>query len=386
MDFTLPPEYRLLQRNIREFVEAEIAPVAAQIDREDQTPPELIEKMAAAGLFGLPFATRYGGGGAGELGYCILMEEIARHSSAVGVIIGAHIGIGAGAFYLDGTEAQREQYMPPVCRGETLACFCLTEPQAGSDAANIRTTATRDGDHWLINGTKLWASNGNRADVMSVFASTDRHMGARGGITAFIVEKAFGGVTVARLEEKLGLHGSDTALLQFDSVRVPHANVIGPVGAGFATAMKTLDGGRLSLGAASLGGAQAALEAMTQWAQARIQGGAPIATRQAIQWMIADTAMEVHALRQMVYQGAWLYDSGKKVSRESAMLKAFGTEVTARAVDRALQVYGGFGMIRGVPIERHWRDERIARVFEGTNEIQRLIIAQDTFRSLGLRA
>ena len=177
MDFTLPPEYRLLQRSIREFVEAEIAPVVEQIDVEDKTPPEVIRKMAEAGLFGLPFASKYGGGGAGELGYCILMEEMARHSSAIGVIVGAHIGIGAGAFYLDGTEAQREQYMPPVCRGETLACFCLTEPQAGSDAANIRTTATRDGDHWLINGTKLWASNGSRADVMSVFASTDRHMG-----------------------------------------------------------------------------------------------------------------------------------------------------------------------------------------------------------------
>ena len=386
MDFTLPPEYRLLQRSLREFVDAEIAPGAAQLDVEDRTPDALIRKLAAAGLFGLPFPTKYGGGGAGELGYCILMEEIARHSSAVGVIIGAHIGIGAGAFYLDGTEAQREKYMPPVCRGEMLACFCLTEPQAGSDAANIRTTAVRDGDHWVLNGTKLWASNGSRADVLSVFASTERHLGARGGITAFIVEKAFGGITVARLEEKLGLHGSDTALLQFDNVRVPHANVIGPVGAGFLTAMKTLDGGRLSLGAASLGGAQMALETMVKWAYARAQGGAPIATRQAIQWMIADTAMEVHALRQIVYQGAWLYDQGKKVSRESAMVKAFGTEVCARAVDRMVQVHGAWGLVRGVPVERAWRDERIARVFEGTNEIQRMIIAQETYRSMGFRA
>src|SRR6476646_3643903 len=267
MDFTLPPEYRLLQRSLREFIDAEVGPVAAQLDVEDKTPPELVCKMAAAGLFGLPFSTKYGGGGAGEIGYCILMEEIARASSAVGVIIGAHIGIGGGAIYLDGSEEQKARYMPALCRGEQIAAFCLTEPQAGSDAANLRTTATRDGDYWVINGTKLWASNGNRAEILSVFAANDRSLGARGGITAFIVEKAFGGITVARLEEKLGLHGSDTALLQFDNVRVPHANVIGPVGAGFATAMKTLDGGRLSLGAAALGGAQASLDAMVRWAQ-----------------------------------------------------------------------------------------------------------------------
>jgi acyl-CoA dehydrogenase len=386
MDYTLAPEYRLLQRTIREFVDAEIAPIAAQIDHEDRTPQSLICKMAAAGLFGLPFSTRYGGGGAGEIGYCILMEEIARASSAVGVIIGAHIGIGAGAIYIDGSAEQKARYMPALCRGEQIAAFCLTEPQAGSDAANLRTTATRDGDHWVINGTKLWASNGNRAGILSVFAANDRSMGARGGITAFIVEKASGGVTVARLEEKMGLHGSDTALLVFENCRVPRANVIGSVGAGFLTAMKTLDGGRLSLGAAALGGAQAGLEQMARWAQAAVENGQPLAHRQAIQWLIADTAMEVAALRHMVYSAAWQFDQGKKVSREAAMIKAYATEVGARTVDRALQVQGRAGLRRGAPVERAFRDERIARIFEGTNEVQRLIIAQETFRQMGYRA
>ncbi len=361
-------------------------PIAAQIDREDRTPPWLIGRMAEAGLFGLPFATRYGGGGLGEMGYCILMEEVARASSAVGVIIGAHIGIGTGAIYVDGTDAQKARYLPALCRGEQLAAFCLTEPQAGSDAADIRTTARRDGDHWVINGTKLWASNGNRADVLSVFAATDRSLGARGGISAFIVEKAFGGVTVARLEEKMGLHGSDTALLIFEDCRVPQENVIGPVGAGFLTAMKTLDSGRLTLGAAALGGAQAALEEMTRWAQAAVEDGRPIAQRQAIQWLIADTAMEISALRHMVYSAAWLYDQGKRITRKSAMIKAYATEIGARVVDRAVQVHGTAGLRLGAPVERAFRDERIARIFEGTNEIQRMIIAQETFRQMGYRA
>jgi alkylation response protein AidB-like acyl-CoA dehydrogenase len=386
MDYTLPPEYRMLQRTIREFVDAEIAPIAAQIDREDCTPPSLVRKMAQAGMFGLPFSTKYGGGGAGELGYCIMMEEIARASSAVGVIVGAHIGIGGGAIYIDGSEEQKQRYMPALCRGEKLAAFCLTEPQAGSDAANLRTTATRDGDYWVLNGTKLWASNGNRADILSVFAANDRSMGARGGITAFIVEKEFGGVTVARLEEKMGLHGSDTALLIFENCRVPRENVIGMVGAGFLTAMKTLDGGRLSLGAAALGGAQYGLETMVRWAQAAVENGQPLANRQAIQWMIADTAMEVAALRHMVYSAAWLFDQGKKVSRESAMIKAYATEVGARTVDRAIQVHGKAGLRHGAPVERHFRDERIARIFEGTNEVQRMIIAQETYRQMGYRA
>ncbi|MGI8588082.1 MAG: acyl-CoA dehydrogenase family protein [Chloroflexia bacterium] len=386
MDYTLPAEYRLLQRTIREFVEAEIVPIAEQIDREDRTPQSLICKMAEAGMFGLPFSTKYGGGGAGELGYCVLMEEITRASSAVGVILGAHIGIGSGAIYIDGSEEQKQKYMPALCRGEKIAAFCLTEPQAGSDAANLRTTATRDGDSWVINGTKLWASNGSRADILSVFAANDRSMGARGGITAFIVEKAFGGITVARLEEKMGLHGSDTALLVFENCRVPSENVIGPVGAGFLTAMKTLDGGRLSLGAAAIGGAHASLEAMVRWSQAALENGRPIAEQQSIQWMIADTAMEIAALRHMVYSAAWMFDQGKKVSREAAMIKAHATDIGGRVVDRAIQVQGRAGLRHGAAVERAFRDERIARIFEGTNEVQRMIVAQETFRQMGYRA
>jgi acyl-CoA dehydrogenase len=385
MDFTLPPVYLLLQRTSREFVEAEIRPLAEQIDREDRIPSQLIDKIRKVGLFSLSFPEEYGGSGVGTLGYCLIGEELARVSPALGVVIGAHISIGSGPINNSGSEAQKRKYLPALARGEQLAAFCLTEPQAGSDAANLRTTATLDGDHWVINGTKLWASNGGRADIFIVFAVNDRYLGARGGISAFIVEKAFGGITVARLEEKMGIRGSDTALLVFDNCRVPKENVLGPVGAGFLVAMKTLDSGRLGLGGSAAGAAQAGLEMMIRWAQAAVENGQPLAHRQAIQWMIADTAMEIQALRDMVYKAAWLVENGKRMSRESAMIKAYGTEVNARMVDRLVQVHGKAGVRYGARVERAFRDERIFRIFEGTNEIQRIIVAEDLFRSMGYR-
>jgi alkylation response protein AidB-like acyl-CoA dehydrogenase len=289
------------------------------------------------------------------------------------------------AIYLDGTEEQKQKYLVPLAKGEKIAAFALTEPNAGSDAAAIQTRAVRDGDYFVLNGSKLWITNGDIADVITVFAVTDPALGARGGVTAFIVEKDYPGFKVGTKEEKLGIRGSSTCELFFDDCRVPKENVLGQFGAGFITALKTLDIGRAGLGAGCLGGSQAALEMSVDFAKSRRQFGAPIAQKQAIQWMIADMATEIEALRSLVYRTAWLIDSGQRHSREAAMCKLFGSEVLHRCVNKCLQIHGGMGYMKKYPVERMYRDARITEIFEGTNEVQRLVIATDIFRQAGLR-
>jgi alkylation response protein AidB-like acyl-CoA dehydrogenase len=385
MDFSFPKEYELFRRMVREFAKNEVAPIAAEIDRDERVPMETIKKAAKLGLMGVPFPQKYGGAGAGEMGYCIFMEEINRVCGSTATIVGAHTGIGAMAIYLDGTEEQKQKYLVPLARGEKIAAFALTEPNAGSDAAAIQTRAVRDGDYFVLNGSKLWITNGDIADVITVFAVTDPALGARGGVTAFIVESHYPGFKVGTKEEKLGIRGSSTCELFFDDCRVPKENVLGQFGAGFITALKTLDIGRAGLGAGCLGGSQAALEMSVDFAKSRRQFGAPIAQKQAIQWMIADMATEIEALRSLVYRTAWLIDSGQKHSREAAMCKLFGSEVLHRCVNRCLQVHGGMGYMKKYPVERMYRDARITEIFEGTNEVQRLVIATDIFRQAGLR-
>jgi alkylation response protein AidB-like acyl-CoA dehydrogenase len=385
MDFSFPKEYELFRRMVREFAKNEVAPIAAEIDRDERVPMETIKKAAKLGLMGVPFPQKYGGAGAGEMGYCIFMEEINRVCGSTATIIGAHTGIGAMAIYLDGTEEQKQKYLVPLAKGEKIAAFALTEPNAGSDAAAIQTRAVRDGDYFVLNGSKLWITNGDIADVITVFAVTDPALGARGGVTAFIVESNYPGFKVGTKEEKLGIRGSSTCELFFDDCRVPKENVLGQFGAGFITALKTLDIGRAGLGAGCLGGSQAALEMSVDFAKSRRQFGAPIAQKQAIQWMIADMATEIEALRSLVYRTAWLIDSGQKHSREAAMCKLFGSEVLHRCVNRCLQIHGGMGYMKKYPVERMYRDARITEIFEGTNEVQRLVIATDIFRQAGLR-
>jgi alkylation response protein AidB-like acyl-CoA dehydrogenase len=385
MDFSFPKEYELFRRMVREFAKNEVAPIAAEIDRDERVPMETIKKAAKLGLMGVPFPQKYGGAGAGEMGYCIFMEEINRVCGSTATIIGAHTGIGAMAIYLDGTEEQKQKYLVPLAKGEKIAAFALTEPNAGSDAAAIQTRAVRDGDYFVLNGSKLWITNGDIADVITVFAVTDPALGARGGVTAFIVEKDFPGFKVGTKEEKLGIRGSSTCELFFDDCRVPKENVLGQFGAGFITALKTLDIGRAGLGAGCLGGSQAALEMSVDFAKSRRQFGAPIAQKQAIQWMIADMATEIEALRSLVYRTAWLIDSGQRHSREAAMCKLFGSEVLHRCVNKCLQIHGGMGYMKKYPVERMYRDARITEIFEGTNEVQRLVIATDIFRQAGLR-
>ena len=385
MDFSFPKEYELFRRMVREFAKNEVAPIAAEIDRDERVPMETIKKAAKLGLMGVPFPQKYGGAGAGEMGYCIFMDEINRVCGSTATIVGAHTGIGAMAIYLDGTDEQKQKYLVPLARGEKIAAFALTEPNAGSDAAAIQTRAVRDGDYFVLNGSKLWITNGDIADVITVFAFTDPALGARGGVTAFIVESHYPGFKVGTNEEKLGIRGSSTCELFFDDCRVPKENVLGQFGAGFITALKTLDIGRAGLGAGCLGGSQAALEMSVDFAKSRRQFGAPIAQKQAIQWMIADMATEIEALRSLVYSTAWLIDSGQKHSREAAMCKLFGSEVLHRCVNRCLQVHCGMGYMKKYPVERMYRDARITEIFEGTNEVQRLVIATDIFRQAGLR-
>jgi alkylation response protein AidB-like acyl-CoA dehydrogenase len=385
MDFSFPKEYQLFRRMVRQFCENEVKPLARAIDREHRVPHETIKKAAKLGLMGVPFPQEYGGMGGGELGYCILAEELGRVCSSTATVIGAHIGIAAMAVYLDGTEEQKQKYLVPMAQGTAIGAFGLTEAQAGSDAAAIKTSAVRDGDHFVINGAKVFITNGDIADFMTVMAVTDPALGAYGGITAFIVETDTSGFSIGTIENKMGIRGSSTAETVFEDVRVPKENVLGQFGAGFLTFMKTLDIGRASLGAATLGGSQAAMEASIQWAKAREQFGVPIATKQSVHFMIADMAVEIEALRSLIYRTAWMIDTGQPHIMEAAACKLFGSEVSHRCIDRALQIHGALGYSRDYHIERGWRDQRIAEIYEGTSEIQRLVIAASLFRPHGLR-
>jgi len=388
MDFSFPKEYELLRRMVRDFAQNEVAPLAEEIDRDERVPWETIKKAAKLGLMGVPFPQEYGGAGAGEIGYCILMEEINKVCGSTATVIGAHTGIAAMAIYLDGTDEQKKKYLTPLARGEKIGAFALTEPNAGSDAASIQTRAVRDGDDYVLNGSKLWITNGDIAGIISVMAVTDPALGARGGVTAFIVEKEFPGFIVGTREEKMGIRGSSTAELFFEDCRVPKENVLGQFGAGFLTFMKSLDIGRLSLGAGGLGASQAALDMSMDFAKNRYQFGAPVAHKQAIQWMIADMATEIEALRSLIYRTAWMVDIGKtdrEFSTLAAICKLYGSEVLCRCVDKAVQIHGGMGYMKKYPVERMYRDARITRIFEGTNEIQRDVIARNLFRKIGLR-
>jgi len=380
MDFTFTEEQQMLRDMTRKFMENEVKPLARQIDDEEKIPTELIAKMREQGFFGIPFAEEYGGVGAGEMGYCVVLEEMGRGSASVVVLLAAHTSIGTMAIYLDGSEELKHKYLPALCSGEKIAAFALTEQGAGSDAAAIATTAVPDGDDYVINGSKLYISNGDIADVITVFAVTDKSLGVRGGVSALVVESSMPGFSRGPKERKMGIRGAGTCELFFKDVRVPKSNVIGRVGMGFLTAMKTLDCGRLSLGAACVGAAKECIDLSVNHASQRVQFGEPIIKKQAIQWMLADMAAETFAMESMAYRAAWMYDQGMKVSREAAAVKMFCSETLDRIVDRAVQIHGGLGYMAEYPIEMFYRDSRINRIFEGTNEVQRMVIASELSR------
>jgi acyl-CoA dehydrogenase len=382
MDFDIPEELQLLARTVRDFVETRLVPIEKQVEERDEIPDEIVREMAALGFFGLPFPERYGGAGAGDLGYCLALEQFGRTSAAFSNLIGAHTSIGSMSIYLGGTDEQKSRYLPDLTAGRKLAAFSLTEPSSGSDAASIQTTARKDGSRWLLNGTKIWVTNGPIADVVVVYAANDRAKGARGGITAFIVEKGFPGFRVGEVDEKMGLRGSKTGELIFEDCAVPEENVLGgEVGTGFRTALGALDIGRVSLAAGAVGTAQYLLELGIAHAKRRTQFGRPIAANQAIQWMLADSAVEIHAARLMVYDAAAKLDRGVRASREAAMVKVYASELANRVADRVLQIHGGMGYMKDSPVERAYRDARILRIYEGTSEVQRMIIAEELLKS-----
>jgi acyl-CoA dehydrogenase len=382
MDFDIPDELALLARTVRDFVETRLQPIEKEVEDSDEIPDKVVREMAELGFFGLPFPEEYGGAGAGDLGYCLALEQFGRTSAAFSNLIGAHTSIGSMSIYLGGTDEQKRRYLPELTAGRKIAAFSLTEPSSGSDAASIQTTARKDGERWLLNGTKIWVTNGPIADVVVVYAANDRAKGARGGITAFIVEKGFRGFRVGKTDEKMGLRGSKTGELIFEDCEVPGENVLGgQVGAGFRTALGALDIGRVSLSAGAVGTSQHLLELGIAHAKRRKQFGQPIAANQAIQWMLADSAVEIHAARLMVYDAAAKLDRGIRVSREAAMVKAYASELANRVADRVLQIHGGMGYMKDSPVERAYRDARILRIYEGTSEVQRMIIAEDLLKA-----
>lgn len=375
MNFELSESQVMIQHMVRDFAQKELAPLAADLDRDARFPAEILAKMAELDLFALPFSEEYGGTGDGYLAYVLAVEEISRACASTGITYAAHCSIGTGPLYLFGTEEQKKQWVVPCARGEMLAAFGLTEPDAGSDAGGTKTTALLDGDQWIINGTKCFITNATYAGVVIITAVTEPGQGTR-GISSFIVPRDTAGFSVSAPYEKLGLKASDTVEIVLEDVRIPKNYLLGKRGEGFKQFMKVLDGGRISIGALSVGIAQACLDAALAYAKERRQFGQPIAKFQAIQFKLADMATAVELARLAVYQAAWLKDQGLPFTRESAIAKLFASETAVKAALEAIQIFGGYGYTREYPVERYLRDAKLMEIGEGTSEIQRLVIAR----------
>jgi alkylation response protein AidB-like acyl-CoA dehydrogenase len=374
MDFALPDDLQLLQRSVRSFVEEKLLPQAETIERDDRISREVIDVMAGMGLFGIGFREEVGGQGFGKLGYCVAVEQLARANASLWNVIGASAGLCATAIDIGGPDDLRSRYLPDLLSAKRLGAYGLSEPGAGSDAGALKTTARREGDSYVIDGAKTFITNAPIADVFTVFATLDPSAGSK-AITAFVVERDTPGLEVGPPDEKMGLHGSTTAQLFFHELRVPAAQRVGAEGDGFKVALRTLDLGRLGLAAHAVGAAQRLLEASVDYAKTRVQFGKPIAVHQAIQWLLADAAIGIHSARLMVYDAASRADRGERITDRAAMTKLFATELLGRVADSAVQVHGGMGYMRELWIERAYRDARIYRIYEGTSEIQRVVIA-----------
>ncbi len=375
MDFELNDEQRMIRDMVRDFAQNELAPRAREVDEMGEFPWENIRQMAELGLMGLPYPEEYGGAGADTISYALAVEEISRACGSTGLTYAAHISLACNPIHMFGTEAQKKRYLVPLARGQYLGAFALTEPHTGSDAAALRTSAVLDGDEWILNGSKMWITSGSIADVVVVAAKTDPERGTH-GISSFIVEKGTPGFMPGKDEPKMGLRGSITSQLFFEDCHIPRDNLLGKENEGFVQFMKTLDGGRISIAAMALGLGMAAFDTATAYAKERQAFGHPIADFQAIQWMLADTATELDAARLLIYQAAYLKDSGRDYTKEAAMAKLFASEAAERACFNAIQIHGGYGYSREYPVERYYRDNRLTQIGEGTSEIQRLVIAR----------
>ncbi len=380
MDFEIPEDVQLLRDSIRRFVREVLNPVEAEIEETDRIPLHIVEELRKLGLFGLAIPQEYGGLGLPLLAQCVVFEELAKASLCFRSRVGTNNGIGSLGILFDGTEDQKRSYLPKLASGEWTGAFALTEPNAGSDAAAIESTAVRQGDVFILNGRKQWITNADTAEVFTVMTLTDREKRARGGITAFLVHRDTPGLTITNPHKTMGFRGSHVCDLIFEDARVPATNVLGKVGDGFKVAMKVLDRGRLTMGAVCVGAAQRLLELSVAHAKQRVQFGKPIAEQQAVQFMLADTATELYACRSMLHQTAWRMDQGERLTREVAMVKLHCSEMVGRTADRAVQIHGGMGYMRECPVERYYRDVRLIRLYEGTSEIQRLIIAREVLK------
>ena len=380
MDLTFREEHAMLRDLARRFTDERVRPISARIEAEHAVPRELVDEMAELGFLGVALPEEYGGSGLGETGLCLVMDELTRGDFSVAVTLGAHASIGAMSVLVGGTDEQKRRFLPDLATGKVLSAYALSEANSGSDPAAMTTTAVRDGDGWILSGEKVWITNGDIADLVTVYAVTDKTRGARGGITAFLVPASSKGYAVGKREEKMGQRGSSTVTLAFDGVRVPDDHRLGEVGEGFKIAMATLDRGRLALGANCLGCAREAHAMSVDYANQRKSFGKSLGEHQAIQWMLADNATDLFAMESLVYRTAWMCDTHASFGRESAMVKLFCSEALDRIVDRAVQIHGGMGYSAEYPIEKLYRDARVTRIYEGTSEIQRMVIARDDLR------
>ncbi len=375
MDFALTEDQQIFQRMVRDFATNEIEPVAAQVDEEEKFPAENVRKMAELGLMGVSIAEEYGGSGGDSMHLVIATEEIARACASTSTIFLASLSLACYPIYLFGTEEQKRRFVVPVAKGQKLACFALTEPGAGSDAAAIQTTATLRGDHYVLDGTKTFITNGAEADIAVVFATADKSLRHK-GIVALMVEKGTPGFSVGKKERKLGVRGSSTAELVFQSCQVPVGNRLGDEGGGFKVAMGAIDASRINVAAQAVGIARAGLEASLAYAQDRQQFGRAISGFQAVQWMLADMATQVDAARLLAYRAAFLKNQGLPYLKEAAMAKLFAAETAMSVTTKAVQIHGGYGYIKDYPVERYFRDAKITEIYEGTSEMQRMTIAK----------
>jgi alkylation response protein AidB-like acyl-CoA dehydrogenase len=375
MDFRLSDEQELLRRSVREFCEAEIRPNVREWDEAQMFPKQLLSKLAELGLMGIQFAPEYGGAGMSAVDYCICIEELARVDPSVSLSVAAHNGLGASHIAMFGTAEQKKTFLTPLAKGEKLAAWGLTEPSSGSDAAAMRTYAVRDGDSWVLNGSKAFITHGKTGDTIVVMAVTDKSKGNK-GISAFIVERGTEGFLAGKKEDKLGMRASETSEVIFQNCRIPTSQVIGQEGQGFIQTLQVLDAGRIGIAALAVGLAQGAYESSRQYAFQRKQFGRPIGTFQSIRWKLVDNAARVEAARLLTYRAAWLKDQGRRMTLESSMAKLYSSEIAVRASEDAVQIHGGYGFVKDYPAEKFFRDVKLTTIGEGTSEVQRLVIAR----------
>lgn len=379
MDFGLSKEHVLLKRMLEEFAENEVKPIAADVDEEEKFPWETIKKMAKAGMLGIPYAKEYGGQGADYISYIMAVEELAKVCGTTAVILSAHTSLGSAPINDWGTEEQKKKFLTPLAKGEKIAAFGLTEPNAGTDAAGQQTTAILDGDEWVLDGSKMFITNGEVADTYVVFAVTDKTQGHK-GISAFIVEKGTPGFSFGPKEKKLGIRGSATCELVFENCRIPKENLLGKEGKGFTIALHTLDGGRIGIAAQALGIAEGALDEAVTYVKERRQFGRPIAKFQNTQFRLADMYSRIECAKLAVYKAAWEKQTGKDYSISSAVAKLVAAETAMYVTTKAVQLFGGYGYIRDYPVERMMRDAKITEIYEGTSEVQRIVISKSLLK------